>query len=70
MTNIIEKRESSSGKTIATIEKNERGFSGTVTYHASDGSSDTDTQEFATLPDAQGWLELSYIFMLGVHADS
>lgn len=70
MTKIVEKRESNSGKTIAIIEETEQGFTGTVTYHAADGSQDTDTREFTALPDAQGWLELSFIFMLGVHADS
>ena len=70
MTNIVEKRESNSGKTVALLEESEHGFTGTVTYQADDGSSDTDTQEFPALPDAQGWLELAYIFMLGVHADS
>ena len=59
-----------SGKTIAVIEETDGKFIGTGTYTDNDGNIDTDTQEFATLPDAQGWLELTYIFMLGVHADS
>ena len=70
MTNIVEKRESNSGHTIAVIEETDGKFIGTVTYTANDENADTDTREFATLPDAQGWLELTYIFMLGVHADS
>jgi hypothetical protein len=70
MTNIVEKRESNSGNTLAVIEEADGKFIGTVTYTDNDGNIDTDTQKFATLPDAQGWLELTYIFMLGVHADS
>lgn len=70
MTTIVEKRESNSGKTTAIIEEANGKFIGTVTYDANDGNVDTDTQEFTALPDAQGWLELTYIFMLGVHADS
>jgi len=70
MKTIVEKRESNSGKTTATIEEDNGKFIGTVTYDANDGNKDTDIQEFITLADAQGWLELTYIFMLGVHADS
>lgn len=67
MTNIVEKKESSSGKTIGIIEETNGVFIGTVTF---DGDKDVDTQEFASLPDAQGWLELTVMFMMGVHADS
>lgn len=66
MANIIEKKESRSGKTVGIITESSNGFVGTVTYD----DKDTDTQEFTTLPDAQGWLELTFMFMLGVHADS
>ncbi len=70
MTTIVEKKESNSGNTTGIINENNGKFIGTVTYDANDGNIDTDTREFDTLPDAQGWLELTYIFMLGVHADS
>lgn len=70
MANIVEKRESNSGNTIAVIEETDGKFIGTVTYTDNDGNIDTDTREFSTILDAQGWLELTYIFMLGVHSDS
>lgn len=70
MATILEKRESSSGKTVGTIKESENGYVGTVTYDDNQGDTDTDTREFDTLPDAQGWLELTFMFMCGVHADA
>ena len=70
MSTIIEKKESISGKTIGIIEESDNKFVGTVTYNGDDGSKDSDTQVFTTLSDAQGWLELTFMFMLGVYADS
>ena len=70
MANTVEKKESRSGKTIGIIEETNDGFIGTVTYDAGDGDPDRDIQKFATLLDAQGWLELTLMFMMGVHADS
>ncbi|MBE2220093.1 MAG: hypothetical protein IAF02_01050 [Anaerolineae bacterium] len=69
MTPTIEKKESRSGKTVGHIEKRDSNFIGTVTYNGDDGTNDTDTREFTTLSDAQGWLELTFMFMLGVYAD-
>jgi hypothetical protein len=70
MAEIIEKKESNSGKTVGIIEKSDNKFIGTVTYDDNAGDKDEDTQEFATLEDAQGWLELTFMFMMGVHADT
>ena len=70
MANTVEKKESRSGKTVGIIEETNDGFVGTVTYDDGDGDQDSDTQKFATLLDAQGWLELTVMFMMGVHADS
>ncbi len=70
MATSIEKKESRSGKTVGIIKESNNGYVGTVTYNDDQGDTDTDTREFDKLSDAQGWLELTFMFMCGVHADS
>ena len=70
MSTTIEKRESGSGKTVGIIKEAKNGYVGTVSYDDGQGNTDSDTREFNTLPDAQGWLELTFMFMCGVHGDA
>ena len=70
MATTIEKKESNSGKTVGIIKESNNGYIGTVTFDNNQGVTDADTRKFDNLSDAQGWLELTFMFMCGVHADS